>query len=210
VEINQVQLILENKMLKITSNNLIKRLATWRDEIEDVDWGDDEATEHPINEDNFEDFLVDDIEESQEFPDQTRYEAPLPGDWRDELPTTNEYLTPDAERELEYSDPERLVSDAISHVDENGLKAPEVIGFEYINRHGFYAGHRIVEPHYTFLANTTGNLVLVSFDRGERDIRAFIVRSKTGKGGIQPNGVRYEGEVFRPKDEIMIGTAAMA
>ena len=93
----------------------------------------------------------------------------------------------------------KIKSDAYAKRD----KLPEAIGFDYTNRHGAYAGWRIVEPHYTFYAYTTGNLVLVTWDRDVQDIRAFIV------GNIHPNGVRYEGETFSPKPEIMRGISSV-
>ena len=81
----------------------------------------------------------------------------------------------------------------------DGIDQGQVITFDYTNRFGQYAGTRTVEPHYTFIAKTTGNEVLVTHDRGQNDIRAFIV------GNIHPYGVRYEGLTFEPKGEIMRG-----
>lgn len=193
-------------MFKIVSKKITKSQWSWQDDIEDVDWFDDEEEgTHLVNEDNLDEYLADEIEKHQPV-DRLPADAP-PDDYRDEIPTINEYLTPNALREIEYQDAFSLVSDAMSHKDEKGLSSPEVIGFNYTNRHGFYAGWRTVEPHYTFLAYSTGNLVVVTYDRDVNDIRAFIVESKDGAGGIQPGGVRYEGEVFQPKTEIMVGTS---
>ncbi len=205
-ECAQKQLFYSGKMYKLTSKKITKVQQSWRDDVEDVDWFDDESNDrrHLVNDDNLNEYLADEVEQQQpveRLPDEA------PPDYRDEIPTTDEVMTPDAIKEVLYQDPFSLVSDAMSHKDEQGQSTPEVIGFDYINRHGFYAGHRIVEPHYTFLAYSTGNLVVVTFDRDVQDIRAFIVQSKDGKGGIQPNGVRYEGEVFQPKSEIMVGTS---
>jgi len=190
-------------MLQVFSEKLQKWSQTWQHDIKDVDWGDDDPG-HFVNDNNLEDYLVDDVEEpteeTEETPASTSPKAPTtpttPG-YMDELPTTNEYLTPDAVREVVYQDIEELLSDAMSS------EPHETIGFDYTNRHGTYAGWRIVEPHYTFLAYTTGNNILVIWDRDVRDIRAFII------GNIHPNGVRYEGEKFAPKMEIMKGISSV-
>jgi len=81
----------------------------------------------------------------------------------------------------------------------DGIDNNEVISFDYTDRHGRNAGRRIVEPYYTFIARTTGNEILVTFDKTKNDIRAFIV------GNIHPYGVRYEDVQFEPKSEIMKG-----
>jgi len=90
----------------------------------------------------------------------------------------------------------------------DGIDNAEVITFEYINRFNEYAGTRKVEPHYTFVAATTKNEVLVTWDLDKQGIRAFIV------GNIHPYGVRYEGAQFQqddpeklglPREEIMTG-----
>ena len=202
-------------MLKVISEKLIKIQQSWQEDIEDVDWfddSDDVRKRHLVDENNLDDYLVDDIEERQPPTRPSKEDPSTPNvptdDYRDEIPTINELLTPNALKEVVYQDAFSLVSDAMSHKDESGQSSPEVIGFDYVNRHGFYAGWRTVEPHYTFLAYTTGNLVVVTFDRDVNEIRAFIVESKNGRGGIQPNGVIYEGEVFQPKSDIMVGTAS--
>lgn len=185
-------------MLRIVNANLIKSSQTWQEEIEDVDWG-DEDTDRLVDETNLDDYLVDNVEENPELPQEPpqpphRPEIPEgapPEDYRSEIPTINEILTPDATREIIYPAADELISDAISR--------REVIGFDYVNRHGAYAGWRTVEPHYTFYAYTTGNMILVTWDRDVNDIRAFII------GNIQPNGVRYEDEIFDPKTQIMVG-----
>ncbi len=188
-------------MFKVTSANLRKYAQSWMDEIQDVDWGDDDVEDRLVNENNLPEFLVDEVEESEELsPEPTPSPRPeLPEqeteptvpDYRDEIPTLNEILTPNAEREIIYPTADGLIDSAIER--------NEVIGFDYINRHGAYAGWRTVEPHYTFHAYTTGNMILVTWDRDINDIRAFII------GNIQPNGVRYEGETFDARSQIMIG-----
>lgn len=186
-------------MLKIYSSHIRRWSQTWRDEIEDVDWF-GENDDHLVGDDNLKDYLVDDIEEptKEEHPQQEQFtDEPTRPDYMDEIPTTNEYLTPDAIKEIIYKDPDSLLEDAMKS------EPPEVIGFDYTNRHGAYAGWRTVEPHYVFYAYTTGNMVLVTWDRDVQDIRAFIV------GNIHPNGVRYEGEKFAPRSEIMKGISSI-
>lgn len=182
-------------MLKVTSKLILSQY--WMDEIQDVDWGDEDAEDRLVNENNLPEYLVDDLEKSDEKHDDRpslnpdTYQSQDADDYRSEIPTLNENLLPGAEREIIYNSVDQLITDSINQ--------KEVIGFDYINRHGAYAGWRTVEPHYTFYAYTTGNKVLVTWDRDVGDIRAFIV------GNIQNNGVRYEGAMFEPKGQIMVG-----
>jgi hypothetical protein len=189
-------------MLKVINASLYRLGQSFLDELDDVDWGDDpqqpqqsgrispHGPQGVIDEGNFESFEPTAIEEPVEdaipgapaVPDQTP-------DYQHEIPTQNELLGIPAEtREIEYDNSQQLVYDGI---DNN-----EVISFDYTNRHGQYAGTRTVEPHYTFIATTTGNEVLVTFDRDQNDIRAFIV------GNIHPYGVRYEDTLFQPTSSI--------
>lgn len=56
------------------------------------------------------------------------------------------------------------------------IKNKDVIKIDYTTKKGVFI-QRTVEPHGSFLARTTGNLILVTYDRtsGVGDIRAFIV-----------------------------------
>lgn len=183
-------------MLHVISAISKKAYEWWEDEEDQPN-----QEERIINDDNLDDYLVDNVEkEPYDHAVSTDWKTdiePVPQeemsltDYRSEIPTINQLLTPNAEREHIYSDPHNLIEDAMTD--------REVIGFDYINRHGAYAGWRTVEPHYTFVAYTTGNEILVTWDRDINDIRAFIV------GNIQPEAVRYEGESFEPRGEIMIG-----
>jgi len=192
-------------MLKVISAHLIKLGQSFLDELEDVDWGDDDSEPQStgrisphgpqgvINEENFEayepDFVEEPVKEEPSPVFDTEKEIP---EYYHEIPSGNELLgIPPDTREIEYDSGQQLVYDGI---DNN-----EVITFDYTNRHGQYAGTRTVEPHYTFVASTTGNEVLVTFDRDQNDIRAFIV------GNIHPYGVRYEDVKFEPRGEIMKG-----
>jgi len=200
-------------MLKVVSSKLVFG-QSYLDEIGDVDWfGDepdfnlgtpkDDEEEGVVNENNYEDYLADDLDQ-QEEPKE-----PVPGtsgDFLDEIPLGNEDLLDNPEaNEVQYQNALDLVSDAINN--------QEVVSFEYVNRHGAYAGRRTVEPHYIFPAYTTGNTVLVAWDRGVNDIRAFIVGIGAGhfvskktdpSAGIQPGGVRYENEKFEFRPEILV------
>ena len=183
-------------MFQVYSSIFSKWSQTWQDEVGDIDWGEDE-TEHLVDDDNLQDYLVDEIEPEEISPEAPQSlpptAEPVVPEHVQEIPTINEYLTPDAVREVVYANVDDLLDDSMM------AAPPEVVGFDYTNRHGAYAGWRTVEPHYIFHAYTTGNMVLVTWDRDVQDIRAFIV------GNIHPNGVRYEGENFTPRSEIMRG-----
>ena len=177
-------------MLRVTNSKLQKQSQGFFDELRDVDWGKDKQTsEDPldpriephgpqgvIDEGNYEDFepsqIDAPIEDDLEFEDEFRGEEELPN-------------------EIEYEGSQQLVYD--------GIDNDEVISFDYTNRHGMYAGTRTVEPHYTFVAYSTGNEVLVTHDLNKGEIRAFIV------GNIHPFGVRYKDQKFIPRNEIMRG-----
>ena len=166
----------------------IKQSQSFLDELEDVDWFDDEQDDLPSREQGF--VTQDNYEEFEPRNDDVL--APYDPDARSEIPLGNEMLgIPRDTNEVEYSDPIKLIDD--------GMEKQEVISFEYTNRFGAFAGLRTVEPHYTFIANTTNNEILVTFDRDSNAIRAFIV------GNIHPFGVRYEDVHFIPKTEIMRG-----
>lgn len=191
-------------MLKIVTAELHRLGQSFLDELGDVDWGDDTSTDKGrisphgpqgvIDESNFENYEPTAIEEPVEQL-VTDFGIPSQEDvapYQREIPTGNELLgIPEGTQETEYADSQQLVYD--------GIDRDEVISFDYTNRHGQYAGTRTVEPHYTFMAQTTGNEVLVTFDRDQNDIRAFIV------GNIHPYGVRYEEVLFEPRGEIMKG-----
>jgi hypothetical protein len=167
-------------MLRIITAKLLKQFQNgFLDEIRDVDWGDEEPPYRgSIDENNYEDYLVDEIEE----PTRTELSPEQPGyrpEFLDEIPTSNEILgIPEGTREVIYDSPFDLISDSLGY-------AP--ISFEYTNRHGMYVGRRTVEPHDWFVASSTGNNIVVTYDLDVQDIRAFII------GNIHPGGVRYEG-----------------
>lgn len=197
-------------MLRVISSKLAQN-APWLDDIRDVEWLGEEPdffppSERPeppgegaVDESNYTDFLADDLDEQDEDIQQPQEESFL-----DEIPIGNEELLHEEAKPVEYQDSFQLIHDARAR--------QEVISFEYINRHGAYAGWRTVEPHYLFPARTTGNIVLVAWDRDVNDIRAFIVGNGTTPfvskhtdptAGIQPGGVRYENETFEWRPEIV-------
>lgn len=145
------------------------------DELSDVDWGDNPPEHTPgfINDSNYQDYLADDLQEDSSIS-----------------PTQ---ITEDETTWQEYDDANQLVND--------GIDSMNVVSFDYTTRHGTYIGQRTVEPHYLFVANSTGNLILVAWDLGHSEIRAFIV------GNIHPFGVRYKNMTFQPRSEIMSGVA---
>jgi len=177
-------------MLKIISSYLQKESQSF------IDWDSDDfpqdtpSTNKAINDGNYEEYLTDNVDdfddaiELDDIPQESGHTQFL-----DEMPTGNEMLgIPPDTKEIVYPNPLDLIYD--------GIENHELISFQYTNRHGAYAGLRTVEPHYTFMAMTTGNEILVTFDRDVNDIRAFIV------GNIHPNGVLYRGVTFEPRPEI--------
>ena len=187
-------------MLKIITSELSKLGQSFLDELEDVDWGEEtpgRISPHGdpgiVDERNYERYEPTAVEEPVEEQLPTETAPPMePAGYQEEIPRANELLgIPPDTQEIEYDNSQQLVYDGIDNND--------VITFDYTNRHGQYAGTRTVEPHYTFVATTTGNEVLVTFDRDQNDIRAFIV------GNIHPYGVRYEDVKFEPRGEIMKG-----
>lgn len=61
--------------------------------------------------------------------------------------------------------------------------------------------HRIVEPHYLFTAKTTGKLILVSYDRSVRFIRAFRVENIYDYN-FTKNRKTKKDQYFRPRARI--------
>jgi len=55
--------------------------------------------------------------------------------------------------------------------------------------------HRIIEPHYVFVAPTTGNAVVTTYDRSVRKIRSFIIDNITN--------YEFSGKEFRPRIRII-------
>lgn len=178
--------------MRIFSNTKIAQ--SFLDDLDDVEWDDGHGNQGVIDEKNYEDFLADEQEKEEAAnydPDvgiRPGYQ-PLP-----DVPMAHKVLYEDEHGKS----PIELVYD--------GIDNQELIEFGYTTRHGRDAGNRLVEPHYTFIASTTGNEVLVSYDltpgidETKGRIRAFII------GNIHPDGVRYKGEVFQPRNEIMRGT----
>lgn len=199
-------------MLRIVTSELCKFGQSFLDEMQDIDWGDEPdprqlpptgriSPDNPpgvVNEENFEQYEPSQAEKEQYLqdlnPDQNdTFEEPL--DYQQEIPTQNELLgIPENTQEILYDNKNGMTTDQLL---DDGMQQNEVISFDYTNRFGQYAGTRTVEPHYTFIAQTTGNEILVTFDRDQNDIRAFIV------GNIHPFGVRYKDVKFQPRGEIM-------
>jgi len=163
------------------------------DEIRDVDWDDGYGQPGVINDQNYEDFLADEREKEE----AENYDPEVG-------------LRPDYVPEQGIPNIRKVIYDANSgktplDLVYDGIDNQEVIEFGYTTREGRDAGYRRVEPHYTFIAHTTGNEVLVThdltpgIDESKGRIRAFIV------GNIHPSGVRYQGDIFEPRPEIMVG-----
>jgi hypothetical protein len=84
-----------------------------------------------------------------------------------------------------------------SDLVKDGIANRQLIGFEYITKKGKYVGYRILEPHYTYVAQSTGNNLVVGFDRVTAGIRAFII------GNNMYGGVRYTNAEFEARPSIM-------
>jgi len=196
-------------MLKIISAELHMFGQSFFDELEDIDWGSDDPPDigrispsptkntgkispHGtgfIDENNYEQYepsVIDAIEEQESFLD----EIPNEEDMFDIEPSE----PPQDTNEIIYTGQPPYT---MRQLVKDGIKNLEVITFEYIDRFNVYRGTRKVQPHYTFIAPTTGNEILVTWDLEKQGIRAFIT------GNMSPYGVRYEGFKFNPKGEIM-------
>lgn len=176
-------------MFKIISQSLP---PDWMEEVEDADFGEQPGI---VNDQNYQDFLVDELEKDQ--AENYDPNAGIPQEYTP-MPDAMGY------KSISYQDPKRLVNAGMSNL--------EVIGFSYTTKDGINAGWRIVEPHYTFIPWTTNSgLVLVAYDQSpgidtsRGRIRSFII------GNIHSNGVRYKGSspMYNngggPRAEIMRG-----
>lgn len=123
-----------------------------------------------VDNSNYEDFLADELDQNEDF---STYDLPEEIDVVPDvsLETTEQYT------QKAYNDPFEMIQESLGF---------NIITFDYTNRHGMYAGQRTVEPHDWFVAPTTGNHILVGYDLGVNDIRAFIINN------IHPGGIRHE------------------
>ena len=143
-------------MLRTVSSKLTKAAQySFLEEIPD----DAEDPARGINEENYNKYLVDDIEKGPQ--EHEEYPQPQPGDFLSEMPMGNEMVgvPPESLQKRYDNNPFGLVND--------GINNNELISFHYTTRDygdrvGHYAGLRTVEPHYTFVAHTTGNEVLLN------------------------------------------------
>jgi len=69
----------------------------------------------------------------------------------------------------------------------------EVVLIEYITDGGVQIT-RMIEPHLEFIARTTGNHILVTYDRTVNDIRAFIIDNI--------RDYKFAGEIFDVKSKL--------
>jgi len=144
-----------------------------------------------VDENNYEDVLTDDVDVKEPNTPSEQIEAPLEPERVEILPPGPKTGIPENTETIgEYENGQQLVYD--------GIDNKNVIVFRYITRKGVDAGVRTVEPHYAFIAGTTGNEVLVSWDRSVNDIRSFII------GNINPIAL-YPFVHFKPKGAIMVG-----
>jgi len=108
-----------------------------------------------IREEDIGNYLVDDYEGDEIYYETIEEEPEVPIEVTDEeLPEFGSTL------------------DALNWAVENN----KVVRINYVTKKGTDLT-RIVEPHDVFIASGTGNLVVVTFDRSVRKIRAFIVNN---------------------------------
>lgn len=179
-----MQLIINKKLAQsIWDKNLNNINNLTQPEENPIESDKEEFTDAPTinNEDILNNYLLDDVE--NRIP-QKEIQAPEHESIQDPFLLG---VTPEVEQ-IAYNNAKQLLVD--------GMDNKELISFTYITRSGKNIGVRVVEPHYTFIANT-GNEILVCFDRSINDIRAFIV------GNILNNGVRYKNVRFSVRPQIM-------
>lgn len=173
-------------MLRII-NHSIKVAQSFLDDLGNVDWEDDQF-ESPWDK-----YLVDEIENPEEFTDDAKENLEeTPEIVPETVPETGTQILPDGESidiEKEYMSVDELLKNSMG-------EPPHIIKFDYTTRNGRFTGERIVEPHRIYTAFTTGNEILLTFDRTVNDIRGFIV------GNIKPFGVMYRN-TFQRRPEIM-------
>jgi len=100
-------------------------------------------------------------------------EGALEDDYDDEgtLEPEEEYEEPELVYPPEDAYPEfATTGDALNYAERNN----EIMRIHYTTKRGRDIS-REVEPHGQFYARTTGNRILVTFDRTVEDIRAFII-----------------------------------
>lgn len=191
-------------MIKILSTSFIlqKTAQSFLDEVRDSDAFDDKNDTQQgygipgwINNENYQDFLADDLNDYNETEEKPQGEPLLPGEY-----LQKEELSPELPQQQEQPEPEENKVTYVNGRDlvYSGIDNGEIVSFDYTNRYGMYCGYRTVEPHYTFIAPGTGNEIVVTYDF-YYGIRAFIINN------IHPYGVRYKDEKFKLRPAIMQG-----
>ena len=149
------------------------------DELSDIDWGDDDYTEptrYSEEPENWDQYIEDNLEDEGGGPG----EEIVPEDEEEIIEFDDSNLEPTQE----YVDINQLLTDSMG-------EPPHVIKFDYTTRHGRFTSDRGVEPHRIFTAGTTGNEILLTYDRSVGGIRGFII------GNIKPFGVMYKNTFER-------------
>jgi len=98
----------------------------------------------------------------------------------DEIPEdfTQDEFGPVREEEVEAPHDWQNVNDEDLTPDQKILKAIDIqqcLMFDYFTLSGAETGTRITEPYGDFVARTTGNHILVTWDRHRQAIRAFCI-----------------------------------
>lgn len=159
------------------------------EEMQDFVPVDNEGNRLPVyRQEDFDQYLEDDIQEQEDIPPQ-----PNP-DVQENLPEgfLVEPVPEVVETDKDYPEFEHPAI-ALAWAEEN----KEIIRIYYKTRKGIDI-ERDVEPHGQFVARTTGNQIVVTYDNTIGNIRAFIV-----------NNIMYysfTGKQFKPKFRIENGT----
>lgn len=132
--------------------------------------------------DEQDDELVDEIEEL----DEESYMPPVI-DEEDIVPSEPE-ITPEIDEDAPDFGENTIA--ALQWAENNN----QVIHIYYLTKNGYHV-ERKVEPHGLFVADSTGNLILVTYDRSVKGIRSFIVD--------QIEDYLFPGRTFKKKMRIV-------
>lgn len=174
-EINYKKAIKFDELYDLFDDKTVDKLDDYIDnkfEVVDYDelYNSLENGEKPVSDDNMSDYLADNLLEQDEIktevPIEEEYVEPNLGD---DFPIEGNTL-----KAIEYAIKNKKVI-KITYSPQGkkyrrGKKLKREIGLpqgSFINR--------IIEPHYLFRARTTGNNIVVTWDRSVREIRAYIV-----------------------------------
>lgn len=159
------------------------------DEIEDVEWEDDQEDPRgwtQLNEDNIDDYMADNEEPPLEEVHEEAQEDNFIDDPNQWEPLEDFGL--DENVDYQYDDVMQLLTDAYNN--------RELISFGYTDRFGTFSNRSGVEVHGKYMPGT-GQELIVTFDNSVGDIRTFTIER------IHPGGIRHSGRVFQDDPRLM-------